>query len=76
MNIDYAKLAIATIDAWEEARQYTCRSGIEDGMDDLLELKYKTEQERAIISDVLEALTGKNLNELIEASEEIDDDEL
>lgn len=62
-DVDYAKLALAIIDAYESDRIESGASELEKGMRYILQ-KYHDQNSREIISEVLMSLTGWSLDTL------------
>lgn len=74
-NIDYDKLAIAIINEWDSDREESGRKELVKGMSYVLS-KYQTEEERAIIDDMLMTFTGWTLSTLLKKAEAVSDDEV
>lgn len=63
-KIDFDKLAVSIIEAYESDREESGRSELAKGMEYVLD-KYKTDHDREIISEVLMAFTGYSLDTLL-----------
>lgn len=60
-KIDFDKLAVSIIEAYESDREESGRSELAKGMEYVLD-KYKSEHDREVISEVLMAFTGYSLD--------------
>ena len=74
-SIDYDKLAIAIINEWDSDREESGRKELVKGISYILS-KYKTEEERGIIDDMLMTFTGWTLRTLLKKAEAVSDDEV
>ena len=63
-KIDFDKLAVSIIEAYESDREESGRSELAKGMEYVLD-KYKSEHDREVISEVLMAFTGYSLDTLL-----------
>lgn len=63
-KIDFDKLAVSIIEAYESDREESGRSELAKGMEYVLD-KYKSDHDREIISEVLMAFTGYSLDTLL-----------
>lgn len=63
-KIDFDKLAISIIEAYESDREESGRSELAKGMEYVLG-KYKTDHDREIISEMLMVFTGYSLDTLL-----------
>ena len=69
-KMDFEKLAIAIIYAWESDREESGRCEIVKGMRNVLR-RHPSEHDREIIDEMLITFTGYSLQTLIEKSEEL-----
>lgn len=67
------KLAITIIDAWESDRDESGRKELVKGLGYLFD-KFKKEEERKVISEVLVAMTGYSLATLLARSKDVSDE--
>lgn len=63
-KINFDKLAVSIIEAYESDREESGRSELAKGMEYVLD-KYKTDHDREVISEVLMAFTGYSLDTLL-----------
>lgn len=63
-KIDFDKLAVSIIEAYESDREESGRSELAKGMEYVLD-KYKSDHDREVISEVLMAFTGYSLDTLL-----------
>lgn len=63
-KIDFDKLAVSIIEAYESDREESGRSELAKGMEYVFD-KYKTDHDREVISEVLMAFTGYSLDTLL-----------
>lgn len=63
-KIDFDKLAVSIIEAYESDREESGRSELAKGMEYVLD-KYKSDHDREVISEMLIAFTGYSLDTLL-----------
>lgn len=63
-KIDFDKLAVSIIEAYESDREESGRSELAKGMEYVLD-KYKSDHDKEIISEMLMAFTGYSLDTLL-----------
>lgn len=68
-KIDFDKLAVSIIEAYESDREESGRSELVKGMEYVLG-KYKSDHDREVISEMLIAFTGYSLDTLLNMSTE------
>lgn len=72
-DINYDKLAVAIIDAYDSDRMESGRKELVRGMRYVLD-KYQKEEELQVVDDMLIAFTGYKLDTLLNMAEQISDD--
>ena len=72
-DINYDKLAIAIIEAYDSDRMESGRKELVRGMRYVLD-KYQKEEELQVVDDMLIAFTGYKLDTLLNMAEQISDD--
>lgn len=72
-DINYDKLAVAIIEAYDSDRMESGRKELVRGMRYVFE-KYQKEEELQVVDDMLIAFTGYKLDALLNMAEQISDD--
>lgn len=72
-DINYDKLAVAIIDAYDSDRMESGRKELVRSMRHVLD-KYQKEEELQVVDDMLIAFTGYKLDTLLNMAEQISDD--
>lgn len=72
-EINYDKLAVAIIEAYDSDRMESGRKELVRGMRYVFE-KYQKEEEQQVVDDMLIAFTGYKLDTLLNMAEQISDD--